>query len=271
MIGQRSQPAKNMSEPKTKAPSARAGKDAQLTAELRELHRQSRGTYGRPRLTQALRQRCAAKRVTRLMRSAGLRGVRRGRLRPQTTDSRHEHGVAPNRLQEPAPPAAPDQVWVADITYIPTAEGWLYVAGVLDRCRRRVLGLAMAARLDTALPEAALRQALARRGRPRGLLHHSDRGIQYPSARYRQILQQHSLVASMSRRAIAVHHLPSYSPELNPDERLNRSLKSKLGHLPAARDERSLQRQIIGRLRSCQKQPEHVRSFFTSTSTKYAA
>ena len=82
------------------------------------------------------------------------------------------------------------------------------------------------------------------------------------------------------RDAIAVHHLPSYSPEtfgelrsspLNPDERLNRSLKSKLGHLPAARDERSLQRQIIGRLRSCQKQPEHVRSFFTSTSTKYAA
>ena len=73
------------------------------------------------------------------------------------------------------------------------------------------------------------------------------------------------------RAAIAVHHLPSYSPELNPDERLNRSLKSKLSHLPAARDERSLQRQIIGRLRSCQKQPGHVRSFFTSTSTKYAA
>ena len=189
---------------RTAAPSARAGKDAQLTAELRELHRQSRGTYGRPRLTQALRQRgqrCAAKRVARLMRSAGLRGVRRGRFRPQTTDSRHENGVAPNRLQEQAPPAAPDQIWVADITYIPTAEGWLYVAGVLDRCSRRVLGLAMAARLDTALPEAALRQALARRGRPRGLLHHSDRGIQYTSARYRQILQQHSLVASMSRRA----------------------------------------------------------------------
>ena len=90
---------------------------------------------------------------------------------------------------------------MADITYIPTAEGWLYVAGVLDRWSRRVLGLAMAARLDTALPEAALRQALTRRRSPQGVLHHSDRGIQYTSARYRQILQRHGCEASMSRRA----------------------------------------------------------------------
>ena len=186
------------------APCARAGKDAQLAVRLRALHTASRDTYGRPRLTQALRQegqRCSAKRVARLMRSLGLRGVRRGRFRPQTTDRRQANGVAPNQLREQAPPAAPDQVWVADITYIPTAEGWLYVAGVLDRCSRRVLGLAMAARLDTALPEAALHQALARRGRPKGVLHHSDRGIQYTSERYRQILQQHGLESSMSRRA----------------------------------------------------------------------
>ena len=189
---------------RTAAPSVRACKDAQLAAELRALHRQSRGTYGRPRLTIALRQRGqrhSAKRVARLMRSQGLRGVRRGRFHPQTTDSRHGNGIAPNRLQEQAPPSAPDRVWVADITYIPTAEGWLYVAGVLDRCSRRVLGLAMAARLDTALPEAALRQALTRRGSPQGVLHHSDRGIQYTSARYRQILQRHGCEASMSRRA----------------------------------------------------------------------
>jgi transposase InsO family protein len=189
---------------RTAAPSARVRKDAQLAAQLRELHRQSRGTYGRPRLTRALRQggwRHSPKRVARLLRSLGLRGVQRGRFRPQTTDSRHEQGIAPNRLQDQAPPAAPDQIWVADITYIPTTEGWLYVAGVLDRCSRRVLGLAMAARLDTSLPEAALRQALARRGRPRDVIHHSDRGIQYTSARYRQILQQHRCEASMSRRA----------------------------------------------------------------------
>jgi transposase InsO family protein len=77
--------------------------------------------------------------------------VRRGRFRPQTTDSRHENAIAPNRLREASAAAHTDQVWVADITYIATAEGWLYVAGVLDRCSRRVLGLAMAARLDTAL------------------------------------------------------------------------------------------------------------------------
>ena len=115
---------------RTAAPSARAGKDAQLATHLRSLHAASRDTYGRPRLMQALRQQgqcCSGKRVARLMRSLGLRGVRRGRFRPQTTDSRHAHAIAPNQLQEQAPPAAPDQVWVADITYIPTAEGWLYV------------------------------------------------------------------------------------------------------------------------------------------------
>jgi putative transposase len=189
---------------RTATPSARARQDAQLAEQLRELHGQSRGTYGRPRLTMALRrggQRHSAKRIARLMRRLGLSGVRRGRFRPQTTDSRHENAIAPNRLREQAPPRIADQVWVADITYIATAEGWLYVAGVLDRCSRRVLGLAMAARLDTALPEAALRQALARRGRPQNVLHHSDRGIQYTSARYRELLQQHRCRSSMSRRA----------------------------------------------------------------------
>jgi transposase InsO family protein len=189
---------------RTATPSARARKDAQLAQTLREIHRQSRGTYGRPRLTSALRQRGqrhSAKRIARLMRSHGLRGVQRGRFRPQTTDSRHDNAIAPNRLREQAPPSAPDQIWVTDITYIPTGEGWLYVAGVLDRCSRRILGLAMSARLDTSLPEAALRQAMTRRGRPRGVLHHSDRGIQYTSAQYRQILRQYRCEVSMSRRA----------------------------------------------------------------------
>ena len=111
---------------RTAEPCARAGQDAQIALQLRELHAQSRGTYGRPRLTMALRQhgaRHSAKRVARLMRLQGLRGVRRGRFRPQTTDNRHENGVAPNRLREQPAPTRPDQVWVADITYIPTTEG----------------------------------------------------------------------------------------------------------------------------------------------------
>jgi len=189
---------------RTAPPSARARKDAQLGQKLRVIHEQSRGTYGRPRLTCALRQRGeshSAKRIARLMRQLGLRGVQRGRFRPQTTDSRHQNGVVPNQLGEQAPPTVPDQVWVTDMTYVSTAEGWLYVAGVLDRYSRRVLGLAMAARLDTSLPEAALRQAMTRRVRPRGVLHHSDRGLQYTSAQYRQLLQHYGCEVSMSRRA----------------------------------------------------------------------
>jgi len=213
---------------RTAAPSARACKDGQLAEQLRELHGQSRGTYGRPRLTMALRQRGqrhSAKRIARLMRALGLRGVRRGRFRPQTTDSRHENAIAPNRLREQAPPLAVDQVWVVDITYIATAEGWLYLAAVLDRCSRRVLGLAMATRLDTALPEAALRQALARRGRPHGVLHHSDRGIQYTSASYRELLRQHHFEASMSRRANCYDnaHMESFWGTLKAELLANRT------------------------------------------------
>jgi transposase InsO family protein len=119
---------------------------------------------------------------------------------------------------------------VADITYIATAEGWLYVAGVLDRCSRRVLGLAMATRLDTALPEAALRQALARRGRAQGVLHHSDRGIQYTSAGYRELLRQHRCAASMSRRANCYDnaHMESFWGTLKAELLAGRTFATRL-------------------------------------------
>jgi len=189
----------------TAKPSLRAGQDAQLGDLLCTLHAQSRRTYGRPRLTMDLRQagrRHSPKRVARLMRARGLRGVQRGRFQPQTTDSRHEHGIAPNR--RPGPGAGPTQtnvLWVADFTYVPTQEGWLYVAGVMDQGSRRILGLAMGARIDTSLAEAALRQALTGRGRVRGVFHHSDRGVQYASISYRKLLKKAHLEPSMSRRA----------------------------------------------------------------------
>ena len=186
-------------------PGVRAGEDARLKIELKSLHTRSRGTYGRPRLLAGLRQRgerTSARRVARLMRQLGLRGVRKGGYRPRTTDSRHQLTRWPNRLREMTPPTQPDQVWVSDMTYVPTGEGWLYVAGVLDPCSRRVLGLAMAARLDATLPEAALRQALIRRGgEHRGLIHHSDQGVQYASILYQKTLRRHGLVPSMSRKA----------------------------------------------------------------------
>jgi putative transposase len=186
-------------------PSVRGGEDARLKIELKNLHTQSRGTYGRPRLLAGLRrggQRTSGRRVARLMRELGLRGVRKGGYRPRTTDSRHQLASWPNLLREASPPSRPDQVWVSDMTYVPTREGWLYVAGVLDQCSRRLLGLAMAARLDASLPEAALLQALIRRGgRKRGLIHHSDQGVQYASVLYQKTLRRHGLVPSMSRKA----------------------------------------------------------------------
>ena len=135
------------------------------------------------------------------MRAAGLWGRQRRRYRVLTTDSRHQEPIAPNRLAEQPPPSRPDQVWVSDVTYIPTQEGWLYLAGVLDRCSRRLVGWAMGATLDAALPVAALRMALRQRRPAPGLIHHSDRGVQYASGAYRDLLAAHGLVASMSRRA----------------------------------------------------------------------
>jgi putative transposase len=120
---------------RTAPASGRAREDALIGEELRRAHARSRGTYGRPRLCAALRRagrHHSSKRIGRLMRELGLRGVRRGSFRPQTTDSSHELKRATNRLRKAPPPKAHDQVWLADITYVPTAEGWLYVAGVLE-------------------------------------------------------------------------------------------------------------------------------------------
>lgn len=139
-------------------------------------------------------------RVARLMRQAGLRGRQRRRYRVRTTDSRHSHPIAPNRLAARPAPTKPNQVWVSDLTYVPTDEGWLYVAGVLDRCSRCLVGWAMGATLDTAVPLAALMMALRQRQPAPGLIHHSDRGVQYASADYRSALADHGLVASMSRK-----------------------------------------------------------------------
>jgi len=193
---------------RTAPPCARKQLDFQLSEQLRTLHRQSRGTYGRPRLWAALRQsghRHSPKRIARLMCALGLRGVQRGRFTPQTTHSRHAQLKAPNRLLNRPRTTARNQVWVADLTFVPTQEGWLYVAGVLDRHSRRLLGLACAGRMDAELPAAALRQALLRRQGLRRhqeeLLHHSDQGAQYASATYQNLLDRHGLTPSMSRPA----------------------------------------------------------------------
>ena len=183
-------------------PSAHQRADVVLSAHLCRVHTESRQTYGSPRLLQALRQqghRTSRRRVRRLMLPHDLRAQKPRRFVPQTTDSRHDQPIAPNHLALVAAPTGPNQQWVTDITYVPTGEGWLYVAAVLDRWSRRLVGLAMAEHMQTTLIQQALQQALRQRRPPKGCLHHSDRGSQYASADYRRLLTTHGLTASMSR------------------------------------------------------------------------
>jgi transposase InsO family protein len=185
-------------------PGQRAQANERLEKQIAALFAQSRASYGSPRITAALRQRgerCNHKRVERLMREKGLRGRLQRRYRVRTTDSRHDQPIAPNLLAKQPSCTAPNQVWLTDITYIPTGEGWLYLAGVLDRYSRKVVGWAMGESLATALPLAALTMAVQQRRPAQGLVHHSDRGVQYASEDYRKKLAAHTLTASMSRKA----------------------------------------------------------------------
>ena len=184
-----------------RAPSARAAADTRLLRRLHVAHAESRGTYGRPRLRRALREagvRVGDRRVRRLMRVGGL--VARGRRRYRvTTDSAHQEPVAPNHLARAFDVAQPNRVWAADITALWTTDGWLYLAVLLDLASRRVVGWAADDTMTSALPLAALRHALARRTIAPGVLHHSDRGSQYASARYQAVLRHYGLRTSMSR------------------------------------------------------------------------
>lgn len=181
----------------------RAQANAALLPLIYQAHQESRQTYGSPRVHHWLVQRghpCGRHRIARLMRAACLRSQSRRRFRPLSlTDSNHALPIAPNRLKD-LQPHRRDTVWVADITYVNTAQGWLYVAALVDRCTRRCVGWAMGESLATTLPLAALNMALEQRRPPAGLIHHSDRGVQYASDSYRQALAAAGVVPSMSRR-----------------------------------------------------------------------
>lgn len=184
-----------------RSPARRLASDIALAVQIGAIHRASRGTYGSPRVQQALRRqsvRVGRKRVARLMAERQLYG-RRPPRGTRTTHSEPGARCAPNVLARDFTPAAPDRVWAADITYVWTAAGWLYLAVVLDLYARRVVGWAMADHLQTALALEALTMALRHR-RPTALLHHSDRGVQYTSAAYQQLLQTRGIRCSMSRR-----------------------------------------------------------------------
>jgi putative transposase len=182
--------------------SERAKANRALTEQLHIVHQQSRQTYGALKAWRALRAQgvvCGRHRVARLRRAAGLvcRRVRRFR---SAYAARNHAPDAPNRLEQCFVVAAPDQVWGADITFVPTRAGWLYLAIVLDLYARRVVGWAMSARIDQALTRDALTMAITQRRPAPGLIHHSDQGIQYTSGLYSTLLAEQQMVASMSRR-----------------------------------------------------------------------
>ena len=186
-----------------KAERPRAREDVRLSTKARELFEASGRTYGSPRLTVALRRAgepCGRHRVARLMRHVGLHARQKRRFRPRTTDSRHLCPIAPNHLAARVePPARPNEVWQADITYVATREGWLYVAGVLDACTRKIVGWAADDSMPTGLVARAFARAVASEQPAPGLLHHSDRGSQYASDAYRHLLRRHEVIPSMSR------------------------------------------------------------------------
>jgi len=184
-------------------PCARTLQNQFLAQEFDQIHTRSRHTYGAPRIEKELRKngRCHGRnRIARLMKQQGLCGRQKGRYRLLTTDSNHDQPIAPNRLAEAPRATAPNQIWVADITYIQTGENWLFVAAIMDLYSRKIVGWSMGERIDTALILKALFIALLHRQPPANMLFHSDRGVQYASGDYRSALAGAGLVASMSRR-----------------------------------------------------------------------
>ena len=183
--------------------SPRAAKVSALIEPIRQVHRESDETYGSPRVYRELKAQgiaCCEKTMAKLMRREGLRAANAHRFVVQTTDSRHGHAIAENTLDRQFEPGDPDRVWVADITYIATGEGWLYLAAVLDLGSRKVVGWATADHLRSELAERALKNALEHR-RPTGpVLHHSDRGVQYACDDYQELLQANGFEVSMSRQ-----------------------------------------------------------------------
>ncbi len=185
------------------APTARDQANGELAQQIQRIYEAKGGNYGSPRITHELRragQRCNHKRVERLMRQQGLKGRTGQQRKVRTTHSEHGEPTAPNLLRGRPAPQQADEVWVADITYIPTTEGWLFMAAVMDLYSRQILGWSLWQTLEAGGPLQALSRALAKRDYPRGVIHHSDQGFQYACGPYRRELARHGLVASMSRR-----------------------------------------------------------------------
>ena len=208
-----------------RGPSPREQENNRLLMQIRAIHSASHGSYGSPRVHEELRDQgkvVSLNRVRRLMKKNGIAARHKRKFRA-TTDSRHNLPVAPNLLGQEFVTERPDQVWLADVTYLWTDEGWLYLACVLDLYSRQVVGWAMSEHNDRQLVIAALGMAYFQRRPARGLVHHSDRGSVYCSHDYQKLLKQYGMVCSMSRKANCYDNAPM--------ESWFKSLKVEWGHL----------------------------------------
>jgi putative transposase len=184
-------------------PSPRDLDNRKLDAEIKEIFGANRGRYGSPKITIELCERgrkVGKNRVARRMREAGIRSVIRRKFRVTTTDSKHRFEVAPNLLERNFTTPAPDKVWVSDITYVPTRAGWLYLTVIIDLFSRLVVGWALSSSLSHQMVLAALKRAVRNRRPAKGLIFHSDRGVQYACTDFRKELDHHGMVQSMSRK-----------------------------------------------------------------------
>jgi putative transposase len=187
--------------------------EAQLLTLIRAIHAQYKASYGSPRMFREIKARgfpASRERVARLMKEHGIRARHKRRYKA-TTDSKHDMPVAENLLDRNFEAGGPDEKWTADITYIPTAEGWLYLAVVMDLYTRMIVGWSMEARMTRELVINALRMAYFRRHPKPGLMHHSDRGSQYCSHDYQAVLTEYGMVASMSRKGNCWDNAPMES------------------------------------------------------------
>ena len=199
---------------RSRTESRRSAANRDLVDDIKQVHRDTSGRYGSPRIHAELKARgrgVSRGRVERLMRHHGIRAIMARPRRVRTTDSRHDFPIAPNLLDRNFTATAPNRIWLADITYVETDQGWLYLATVLDLYSRKIVGWAMCDHLRVDLPLAALRMAISAQRPGAGLIHHSDRGVQYASEDYRKVIQSAGFRPSMSRKADCYDNAPMES------------------------------------------------------------
>ena len=206
--------------------SQRAAANAALLKTIRQVHQDSGGRYGSPRVHAALRVQgrgASRGRIERLMHRHGIRAIMASPRRVRTTDSRHGLPIAPNLVDRNFTTAAPNRIWLADITYIPTAQGWLYLAAIMDLFSRKIVGWAMRDHMRVELVSSALTMAIQQQRPEAGLIHHSDRGVQYASHGYRAVLSAVGIIGSTSRKSRLLRQCPDGKLLPYPEDRARSS------------------------------------------------